>query len=133
MVVDDNPDITHFIETCLKTNGYAVDTYNIPKDAIKKFRRSYYDYDLVLLAIRMDSMNGFELFTKMKEIDYSINVCFMTDFKQYYDFLCENYKLDVKCFIGKPINEKSFLKIIKNKLNNQSRLNSSHSQRNNIF
>jgi two-component system, OmpR family, response regulator ChvI len=33
-------------------------------------------YDLLLLDIRMPTINGFDLYQKMKEIDSNVKICF---------------------------------------------------------
>ena len=51
----------------LKREGYAVDSFTDSYKALLNYSPSY--YDLVLLDIRMFGMDGFELYTKIKEMD----------------------------------------------------------------
>ncbi|MFL6394400.1 MAG: response regulator, partial [Nitrososphaeraceae archaeon] len=75
-------------------------------------------YDLLLLDIRMPTMNGFELYQKIRDIDDRAEVCFITayeeflhDFKRLFPVLEE-----VDCFVTKPIEMHNLVKIVKSKV-----------------
>jgi CheY-like chemotaxis protein len=79
-----------------------VDTFADPKEALSSFKAGV--YDLLLLDIRMQDMNGFELYEELKKIDDKPKVCFITAYELYYEALKKDFpKLDVGCFIKKPI------------------------------
>jgi CheY-like chemotaxis protein len=79
-----------------------VDTFADPKEALSSFKAGV--YDLLLLDIRMRDMNGFELYEELKKIDDKPKVCFITAYELYYEALKKDFpKLDVGCFIEKPI------------------------------
>ncbi len=79
-----------------------VDTFADPKEALSSFKAGV--YDLLLLDIRMRDMNGFELYEELKKIDDKPKVCFITAYELYYEALKKDFpKLDVGCFIKKPI------------------------------
>ena len=59
LVVDDEPDITLMLKKVLEDNGFSVDSFNEPSSVIQNFRPGV--YDLLILDIRMPSINGFEL------------------------------------------------------------------------
>lgn len=59
LVVDDEPDITSVMEQGLEKEGFDVDAFNNPLEALSNFKPGV--YDLLLLDVRMDRMNGFEL------------------------------------------------------------------------
>jgi DNA-binding response OmpR family regulator len=101
-VVDDEPDITTIIDKGLKRYGFAVDTFNDPQAALAKFKPSY--YDLIIIDIRMPSINGFDLYRELKKIDSDVRVCFLTAFEIYYEEFKKLFPtIDVKVFIRKPI------------------------------
>jgi two-component system, OmpR family, response regulator ChvI len=57
LVVDDDPDITKLYKATLEEEeGFKVDTYNDPKEALSDFKPNY--YDISLIDIRMPEMNG---------------------------------------------------------------------------
>jgi two-component system catabolic regulation response regulator CreB/two-component system response regulator ChvI len=79
-----------------------VDIFPDPKEALSSFKAGV--YDLLLFDIRMRDMNGFELYEELKKIDGKPKVCFMTAYELYYQALKKDFpKLDVGCFIKKPI------------------------------
>jgi DNA-binding response OmpR family regulator len=64
LIVDDEPDIAQVLKMGLEDNGFAVDAYNDPLDAISNFEVG--SYDLLLIDIKMPKMNGFELLLQEK-------------------------------------------------------------------
>ncbi|HEY3525167.1 MAG TPA: response regulator, partial [Nitrososphaeraceae archaeon] len=61
-------------------------------------------YGLLLLDIRMPTMNGFELYRKMRNIDDDVRVCFITAFEDYREEFRETFPMldEFKYFIRKP-------------------------------
>jgi DNA-binding response OmpR family regulator len=55
LIVDDDEDLTNLYETFLKYDGYRVDAFTDPIDALYSFRKNV--YDLVLLDLKMPQMN----------------------------------------------------------------------------
>jgi two-component SAPR family response regulator len=56
--------------------------FNDPMLAVSAFKPNY--YDLLVLNIRMPTMNGYELYEKNKRIDDKVNVCFLTGLVEQY-------------------------------------------------
>jgi DNA-binding NtrC family response regulator len=102
LVVDDEVDVTSLFKMVLEMNGFEVDAYNNPLEALSNFRPN--SYGLALIDIRMAPLNGFELYKKMKNIDGSLKACFITAFEDYRQEFKESFpQLDeIKCFIRKP-------------------------------
>ena len=115
LIVDDEPGTTLPFKLGLENYGFKVDTYNDPNLALHNFSNG--SYDLALIDVRMEGMNGFELVQEIKRIDKNIKVCFITSFKAYYDSLLEEYpNMDHRCFIQKPISIEDLLKHIEDVL-----------------
>ena len=127
LLVDDDPDTTMAISIVLETDGFKVDSFNDPVLALSSFRSHY--YDLAILDIKMPTMDGFELYTEIREIDNQVKVCFITAGEMYYDGIrserqeeqigwvgreeVEQYcKLDKERFLQKPISNVDLVKII---------------------
>jgi two-component system, OmpR family, response regulator ChvI len=72
-------------KTGLEQNGFLVDDFNDPVQALLSFRAG--QYDLLLLDIKMPKMNGFELYREIQKIDDKVKVCFITAFVTYYESL----------------------------------------------
>jgi two-component system, OmpR family, response regulator ChvI len=101
-LVDDETDITLVYKTGLEQNGFLVDFFNDPIDALLSFKAG--EYDLLLLDIKMPKMNGFELYREIQKIDDKVKVCFITAFVTYYESLREIFDMrKIHCIIKKPI------------------------------
>jgi CheY-like chemotaxis protein len=116
MMVDDEQDIARLFTIALQDNGFVVDVFNDPLSALSNYKAGL--YDLLLLDIRMPTMNGFELYQKIRDIDDRAEVCFITayeeflhDFKRLFPVLEE-----VDCFVTKPIEMHNLVKIVKSKV-----------------
>jgi CheY-like chemotaxis protein len=124
LVVDDDQDTTLAVKSGLENenNSYAhnkisylVYTYNFPTSALLEFKPNY--YDLLLIDVEMPKMNGFELSTKLLEIDANPKICFMSAAEVNYDALREIYpSVNFGCFIKKPISLVHLIRRVKAEL-----------------
>ena len=115
LIVDDEPDVTLALTKGLEQNGFYVDSFNDPSLALEKFKPGF--YDLLLLDVKMPTMNGFQLYQEIKKKDPKTKVCFITAYEVFYDKLKDEYpKLDVGCFIKKPIETNDLVRKIRNEL-----------------
>jgi DNA-binding response OmpR family regulator len=105
-VVDDEPDICLTLTNVLEDNGFVVHAFDDPLLALEYFRKDL--YDLLILDIKMEKMNGLQLYREIKKIDNKVKVCFLTAraFMDVFNDLKENQ------FIQKPIENKELIKII---------------------
>jgi DNA-binding response OmpR family regulator len=110
MIVDDEQDITAIFKIGLERNEFIVTTYNDPAIALSKFRPGM--YDLLILDIRMPGMNGFELYQKLRDMDASVKVCFLTAFDEYRAGFRETFPYldEVQCYLKKPITIQDLVK-----------------------
>ena len=76
LIVDDDKDFTRLYETFLKFDGYKVDIFTDPVDALSSFKK--YTYDLVLLDLKMPQMDGIELSHKLLNIEPTLFYKFIT-------------------------------------------------------
>jgi CheY-like chemotaxis protein len=113
MIVDDEYDVVYSLRAVLEaTKLYQVDGYTDPIVALSNFRPN--TYDLVVLDIKMPVMDGFELYKKIKIIDDSVKVCFLTavndlsDYKINYSDVIE----EIECFMDKPVTSERLLTLI---------------------
>ncbi len=118
LIVDDEPDIAIFLSIGLSKEGFVVDTFHHPDDALSQFKPSY--YQLSLLDIRMPVMNGFQLYRKLREKDPTLPVCFMTAFEIYPEEYQKVFpQHDVRAFIKKPVALSTLQKIVRDILQNE--------------
>ena len=81
MVVDDEPVITFTLQAGLEDGGFDVDEFIDPELVLSSFKPGL--YDLVLIDIMMQKMDGFVLYERLKTVDPDIRVCFLTASEMY--------------------------------------------------
>ena len=89
------------ISNILEYDGYKVDAFTDPIDALYSFRKNI--YDLGLLDLKMPKMNGIILSQKLKNIDPTLLFRFITAHKEYIERLKKNNPDIEKIVIYKPI------------------------------
>ena len=104
--MDDEPDITFTIRSILNDNGFQIDSFNDPITTLKSYITNF--YDLVILDIKMPKMDGFELYTKLREKDPKVKICFLTAIATFNEEFRKirlkfGNKITEDYFIQKPI------------------------------
>jgi CheY-like chemotaxis protein len=118
LLVDNDQDILFTFKSMLEAEGYHVESFADPTEALTRFVQmdpSY--YNLVLTDIRMPDLNGFQLYQKLREINSDIRVLFMTAFDvpaNLHDTIPTIKDSDI---IKKPIEEEQFVSRIKKAVN----------------
>jgi CheY-like chemotaxis protein len=113
LLVDNEIDITFALENALDSYGFEVDSFNDPITALKSYRSNF--YDLVILDIKMPKMDGFELYTKIREQDPKVKICFLTASEMYYEKFRKAQSqfgriIEEECFIQKPIKNEDLIR-----------------------
>jgi two-component system catabolic regulation response regulator CreB/two-component system response regulator ChvI len=108
LVVDDEPDICMMLEKVLRENAFTVNSYVDPILALERFNPG--SYDLVILDIKMQELNGFELYREIRRLDKRVEICFLTAGEMYYGIYSDIFSsLPANCFIRKPVENKELL------------------------
>ena len=115
LLIDDEPDITFTVKDILEDNGFKVDSFNDPILALNYYKVNF--YDLVILDIKMPKMDGFELYTKIREKDPKVKICFLTATAMFTEeiktaLLTLDKTIDKDYFIQKPIRIEVLIKKI---------------------
>jgi DNA-binding response OmpR family regulator len=116
LLVDDERDLNVAIRIVLEENGFKVDSFTDPSQALENFTADL--YDLVILDVKLPGMDGFSLYTKIKKLDDEVRICFLTAAdKAYYENLKKHYSsIKENCVIHKPVDNESLLEVIKSVL-----------------
>jgi DNA-binding response OmpR family regulator len=88
LIVDDDEDVTNLFETFLEYDGYKVDAFTDPIDALYSFRKDM--YDLVLLDLKMHKIDGIVLSQKLQNIDPTLLFGFITANEEDIEHLKKN-------------------------------------------
>lgn len=65
LVIEDDYDFSELIAIYLKRENWQIDVFNESIDGLVAFKNE--DYDLIILDIMLDDINGFELLKKIRE------------------------------------------------------------------
>jgi DNA-binding response OmpR family regulator len=115
LLIDDEPDITFTVKDILEDNGFQVDSFNDPILALNYYKVNF--YDLVILDIKMPTMDGFQLFNKLREKDFKVKICLFTATAMFTEeikkaLLALDKTIEKDYFIQKPIRTEVLLKKI---------------------
>ena len=116
LLVDDERDLNVAIRIVLEENGFKVDSFTDPSQALENFTADL--YDLVILDVKLPGMDGFSLYTKIERLDDKVRICFLTAAdKAYYQNLKRHYSsIKENCVIHKPVDNESLLELVKSVL-----------------
>jgi two-component system response regulator ChvI len=120
LIVDDEPDTLLTYEWFLSDEGYNVEAFTEPQEALKRFvqlEASSY-YQLVLLDIRMPRLNGLQLFNTMKAISPNAKIMFISALDVADELTSIFPDMKHEDIIKKPVEREYFISKINSALNN---------------
>ena len=104
LIVDDDSDIVQVLKMGLVRNGFSVEAFTNPQEALQSFKSNAESYCLVLSDIRMPSLSGIQLSRKLKEVNPNVKVVLMTAFEIRDDEFPKVFpSTQVDGFVQKPI------------------------------
>ncbi|MFL6472755.1 MAG: response regulator, partial [Nitrososphaeraceae archaeon] len=89
LLVDDEPDHCMVYQIVLEDAGYECISFTDSVKALQEFRPDY--YDLVILDIKMPKLDGFTLCEKIRELENTIQIIFVTAAEEYYENFRKQY------------------------------------------
>jgi CheY-like chemotaxis protein/class 3 adenylate cyclase len=115
LLVDDEPDTLLTYKTfLLDIEGYNVDAFTDSQEALQYFAQvnsSY--YDLVVMDIRMPSLNGLQLYYRIKAINPDIKVLFVSALDLAKEMVSILPGVKIEDIIQKPVNQENFVNKVK--------------------
>jgi CheY-like chemotaxis protein len=115
LVVDDEPDTLFTYESFLSDEGYNVESFSDPQEALKHFVHlpdPSSHYKLALLDIRMPKLNGLQLFHKMKALSPKIKIMFCSALDIAQEVASVLPDIEHEHFIRKPVEREHFINMI---------------------
>jgi two-component SAPR family response regulator len=76
----------------------GVHSFNDPVVALQEFEPGL--YDLIIIDILMPSMNGFEFYDKVRELDSNVKICVLTTASKYISYTFQRILLSNPCGRG---------------------------------
>jgi len=118
LVVDDDRDILETLSDLLKVKGYSVDTAETGREALEKSETRM--FNLALLDIKLPDMEGTELLGKLHEKSPRIMKIMVTGYPSVRNAIA-SLNMGADAYVLKPVNPKDLLKVVEQKLAEQSR------------
>jgi CheY-like chemotaxis protein len=118
MIVDDEEDIAQTYASFLSSVGYDVRTFIESSSALHEYLSNPFRYDLLVLDIRMQGINGLQLYQCVKAINPECKAIFVSCLdaaKEVVSILPETRPEDI---IQKPVTKQQFVSAVKRALNN---------------
>ena len=111
-IVDDEKAMLHELENNLKQYGeeynedFNISLFSDGDEILDQYRAQY---DIILLDIQMQFVNGLEAAKKIREQDKEVSIIFVTNMTQ---FAVQGYKVDAMDYVLKPVSYTSLSKCI---------------------
>jgi DNA-binding response OmpR family regulator len=112
LLVDDEPDTCMAYQIVLEHAGFVCISYTSSVKALQEFKPCF--YDLILLDIKMPVLNGFELYRKIREVDSTIEIIFITALPEHYRNVRDQQSytrlINSTTYIQKPVENEELVK-----------------------
>lgn len=79
-VIDDDIDITNLFKDILEDDGYIVVAFNDSTEALNHIQKNIEEFGLVISDYRMPKMNGYDLCTKLADLNHDLKVILISAF-----------------------------------------------------
>ena len=113
MIVDDESDVLLTYESFLSYAGFNVSTFADSYEALRDFASNPRLYDLVILDIRMENLNGLQLYQSMKAMNPSSKILFASALDAAKELTSILPDIESRDIIKKPVDRENFIKVIK--------------------
>ena len=113
LLIDDELDILEILKEFLEFRGFNVIHFDNPVKAIKNFHPDY--YNIVITDLNLPDMSGFELVSKIRDIDRNIPIIIISGYLE--DIQKENILTKgASAYLEKPFNLKQLENLIEKSL-----------------
>ena len=113
MLIDDEPDMIITYKSFLHSEGYNVDAFSNSQEALRHFAQvnpSY--YNLIIMDIRMPHLNGLQLYNRMKAINNSVRILFISALDAVEELVSILPDIRRNSIIRKPVEKDHFVKSV---------------------
>ena len=109
-IIDDEVDLVNLFQEALENNGFKVCAFTDPIQAFNTLEKKIQEYGLILSDFRMPNLNGYELCTKLIQLNPELEVILMS---AYDTMECDTSKFTI---VKKPILIAQLLQIVRDSL-----------------
>ena len=112
--LDDEPDALFTYKTFLASEGFKVDAFTLPEEALKMCAtKNPSHYSLVIVDIRMPSLNGLQLYHRLKAMSISAKVLFVSALDAAGELISILPDASDMRFIKKPADQEHFMAAVR--------------------
>jgi DNA-binding response OmpR family regulator len=97
----------------LSNAGFNVSTFDEPYNALTEFTSNPRLYDLIILDIRMENLNGLQLYQCMKAINPTSKLLFASALDAAKELTSVLPDIQSQDIIKKPVDRENFIKTVK--------------------
>jgi DNA-binding NtrC family response regulator len=126
LIVDDDKTILRSLANIFELEGYVVDTAETGRQAVEKSQIRL--FNLALLDIKLPDMEGTELLTKMHGTMPRMMKIMLTGYPSLENAV-KSLNLGADAYVMKPVDPEKLVKIVKEKLREQSEVESMSEER----
>jgi CheY-like chemotaxis protein/predicted transcriptional regulator len=113
MLVDDEPDVVLTYESFLSSAGYNnVDVFSDSYEALRSFIADPRRYDLVILDIRMENLNGLQLYQSFKATNPQVKTIFVSSLDAAKELVSILPGVNIDKIIRKPTDKNKFIETV---------------------
>ena len=116
MIVDDEKDIAQTYEFFLSSIGYEVRTFIDSRSALREYISHPFRYDLLVLDIRMEGVNGLQVYQCVKAINPECKVIFVSCLDAAREVVSLLPGTRTQDIIQKPVSKRQFITAVKGAL-----------------
>jgi CheY-like chemotaxis protein/predicted transcriptional regulator len=116
MIVDDDEDIARVYEQFLLSVGYEVRVFIDSRSALHDYVSDPFLYDLLILDIRMQGIDGLQLYQRVKAINPECKAIFVSCLEVPNEVVGVLLGTRLQHIIQKPVSLKQFITVVKSAL-----------------
>jgi two-component system response regulator ChvI len=114
LLIDDERDDLFVLEKFLTREGYGVKSFSNSREALEHFSRTNPSfYDLIISDIRMQEINGLELYLSLKAIKNDVKILFASCIELAEEILSVMPGVKREHLIRKPVEQEVFIDLVK--------------------
>ena len=114
LIVDDEPDALFTYKTFLASEGFNVDAFTVPEEALNTFTtRNPSYYSLVVVDIRMPHLNGLQFYHQLKRISMSMKVLFVSALDAAAELVSILPNASDIRVLKKPVDQENFMATVR--------------------
>jgi len=112
LVVEDEPDVSFFLETMLRSHGYHVLCATDADEALNLFKTRQDEVRLIFSDIGLPKVDGIVLCEKLRKLKPGLPIILASGYPTK-EFKARIYKLDPDAFLSKPYNTHDILQTVR--------------------